>query len=128
MEKERIKEMVARIIRFSGIPFIVRNIYARDKVTIIVYHNPPKDVFERHMQCLSKIYSFIGLNDLVYAINTQDFSRIPPKALVITFDDGNREGFDLTEVFERYKIRPTFYVCSNIINTNRKFWLMGSKF
>jgi len=117
-----IKEMIGIIIRFSGMSFLIREILCRNKVTIIFYHSPKDSIFKRHIDYLSKHYNFISLNKLVNAIYRRDWSDIPPKGLVVTIDDGYKGVYNLLEIFKAYCICPTIYICSHIINTNRKFW------
>jgi len=119
---DSIKEVVGFIIRFFGMSFLIREILCRNKVTIIFYHNPEPSIFKRHIDYLSKRYNFIPLNKLVNAIYSRDWSDIPPKGLVVTIDDGHRGNYKLLKIFKTYCICPTIYICSHIINTNRKFW------
>ena len=44
---------------------------------------------------------------------------------VITFDDGLKTNFDLLDVIKIYKIRPTIFITTNLINTNKSFWFNG---
>jgi len=120
--KKFIKEVIGILFRFSGIPFIIREVLCRNKLTIIFYHNPRPNIFKRHIEYLSKRYNFIPLNRLVNAIYNKDWSDIPPKALVITIDDGHKDNYKLLDLIKTYHIYPTIYLCSHIINTNRKFW------
>jgi peptidoglycan/xylan/chitin deacetylase (PgdA/CDA1 family) len=117
-----IRETLGFIFRFSGIPFLIREIICKNKVTIVHYHNPKPDIFKKHIEYLSRKFVFISLHKLIFAIQNKDWSSIPPKSLVITIDDGNQENYKLLEVFKIYNIYPTIYLCSHIINTNRKFW------
>lgn len=108
--------------RFTGITFFIRNVIARKKVTILLYHNPQASLLENHLEYLSKRFSFITLDVLVDAINLRDWSSIPSKALVITFDDGHKGNYELLDTFKKYKVIPTIYLCTEIVNTNRHFW------
>jgi peptidoglycan/xylan/chitin deacetylase (PgdA/CDA1 family) len=103
-------------------PFLIREIFSRNKVTVILYHNPKREVFARHVEYLSKRYNFISLETLVNAIYEQDWTEIPPKAIVVTFDDGYEGNYSLLDVFKEYDVCPTIYLCTGIVNTNRKFW------
>ena len=87
-----------------------------------MYHDPGPVIFEKHLAYLSRHYTVITLDALVSAIHRQDFSEIPPKSVVITIDDGHAGNLALLPLFKRYAIRPTLYVCTQIINTHRHFW------
>lgn len=117
-----LKELVSLLLWCTGIPFFIRNIYARNKATILIYHNPRTEILERHLAYLSHHHNFTTLDILVKAIRTGDWSVIPQKAIVITVDDGYKENFALMKVFKEYRVVPTIYVCTRIIDTNRHFW------
>jgi peptidoglycan/xylan/chitin deacetylase (PgdA/CDA1 family) len=116
------KEVLTFILRFTGLPFFIRNIYSKQKVTIILYHDPTVSVLDTHLKYLVKRYSFISLDTLVNAIHARNWSSIPPKAMVMTIDDGHKRNYELLEVFKKYNIKPTLYVCTQVVNTSRHFW------
>lgn len=117
----RLYKFLCYVVVFSGLGWIVRKMFARRKVTIILYHDPWPETVERHLSFLSRCYRFITLSDLVSAIRNQRFD-FPPYSMVITFDDGHRGNAALTNIFRRYGITPTIFLCSSIINSPRKFW------
>ncbi len=118
------KEVAAFLLRYSGVPFLIRNIYARNRCCILMYHNPSRNVLDKHLSYLSRRYNIITLQVLVNAVRSKDWTHIPPEGMVITLDDGHKGNFELLEVFKKYKIRPTIYLTSRLINTNRHFWFM----
>lgn len=109
-------------MRSTGITLLLRNTLAKRKVTIILYHNPTVDVLDSHLKYLSKLYHFIALDVLVQAIRTRNWSSVPPRSMVLTIDDGHKGNYDLVNVFRKYDIRPTIYVCTQLVNTDRHFW------
>ncbi len=117
-----VKNVIAALVCLSGIPFLIREWMCRNQVAILLYHDPKPATFVRHIAYLSSHYTFISLDTLVAAIHRNDFSEIPPKSVVITIDDGHVGNFELLPIFKRYQIRPTIYVCTQIINTYRHFW------
>jgi len=117
-----LKILLANLVCLSGIPFLIREQLCRNKVAILMYHDPGAVVFAKHIAYLSRHYTVITLDALVSAIHRQDFSEIPPKSVVITIDDGHAGNIALLPLFKRYAIRPTLYVCTQIINTHRHFW------
>ena len=116
------KEVAAFLIRWSGLPFLVRNTFARNKVSIIQYHDPKPHVLERHLRYLARNYEFITLDRLVEARRSGDWSSLPRKSLVVTFDDGWRGNFELLGILEKYRVVPTIYLCSQIVCTSRHYW------
>jgi peptidoglycan/xylan/chitin deacetylase (PgdA/CDA1 family) len=116
------KAVFAFLLRFTGLPLFIRNIYAKQKVTIILYHNPTVKVLDSHLKYLSKRYHLISLDVLVNAIRSRNWISIPPKAIVMTIDDGHTRNYELLSVFKKYNIKPTIYVCTQVVNTNRYYW------
>ena len=77
---------------------------------------------DRSFAYLAKKYNIIDLNKLIAAIEKKDFSDIPPKALVITFDDGHIRNYEMLPAIKKHNIPITIFLCASIINTNRHFW------
>jgi len=115
-------EAAAWAIRCSGIPLAIRHLVARRKVTVLVYHDPPPAVFERHLKYLAKRYAFISMDRLVGACRDQDWSRISEYSLIITLDDGHRGNYDLLPLLRKHRVTPTVYLCSRIVHSGRHFW------
>jgi peptidoglycan/xylan/chitin deacetylase (PgdA/CDA1 family) len=120
--KGHIRKLLGFTIRFSGISFLIREVLLRNKVTIILYHNPDPLTFRKHIDYLTKHYNLIPLDRVVAGIYNKDWSAIPPKSLVITIDDGFKDNYNLLEIFKEYNVYPTIYLCSHIVNTNRSYW------
>ena len=91
-----------------------------------MYHDPKPEIFAKQLQYLSKHYHFISLDALVDAIHTKDESKIPPKSLVVTIDDGYLGNYKLLSLFKAHQIRPTIYLCTQIVNTDRHFWFKAN--
>ncbi len=116
------KEAVAKAIRWSGLSFLIRHAIARNRATIIHYHEPAPEVLDRHLDWLARRYTFIPLERLVQAIHARDWAGIPPYALVVTLDDGHRANRAALDVFRKYSVVPTIYLCSQIVGTRRHYW------
>jgi peptidoglycan/xylan/chitin deacetylase (PgdA/CDA1 family) len=121
---ERVKDLVAGAIRYSGAGWLVRNTVARRRVSIVFYHAPSAATLEAHLRYLAPRYTFIDLDTLVRAMDDDDWSAIPDRGLVVTLDDGLRENYELLEIFERYGVRPTIYICSQVVATDRHYWYL----
>lgn len=96
----------------------------RHRGVVLLYHDPAPDVLERHLAWLASRFSFVPLDDLVTALCDRTWGSLPPNPLVVTLDDGHRGNYALLEVFRRYACRPTIYLVSSIVGTNRRFWFM----
>jgi peptidoglycan/xylan/chitin deacetylase (PgdA/CDA1 family) len=117
-----ILNLVYAFIRYSGISYVIIKSQLKNKVSILVYHNPGVKAFEKHLKYLSNKFNFTSISDLSQAIYNDRWDRLPKYPLVITIDDGWKENFDLIQILQNYKLRPTIYLTSHLINTNRCFW------
>lgn len=111
-------------LRLTLLPFVLREVLQRKKVTIIVYHAPSAQVFDTHLGFLKRIYNIVPLSVYVEARQKGDFSKLPPKALIITLDDGHHSNYTLKDVLEKHAIPVTIFLCSGLIGTRRRFWFL----
>jgi peptidoglycan/xylan/chitin deacetylase (PgdA/CDA1 family) len=114
--------IICNLIRLSGVPWFLRTIIARKKVTIINYHSPCRAVFESHMRVFSRLYNIISLEQLYNALVDNDISKLPSRALVVTLDDGHKSNIALLDIIKRYNVPVMIYVVSGLTDTNRHFW------
>jgi peptidoglycan/xylan/chitin deacetylase (PgdA/CDA1 family) len=110
------------ILRFSGTAYLFRMIFARNNITIVMYHKPEEELFRVHMNYLSQQYNFITLSDLIETLYSEKPSDLPKYALLVTFDDGWKENFKLLDIFREYNMRPVIFLSSHLVDTNRNFW------
>ena len=120
------RQGAAIALRCSGLPWLVRKALGRNRACVVIYHAPAPDVLDRHLAYLARRFNFLPFGDLVDAIHARDWSAIPPRALVVTLDDGHRSNADLLPVFRKYGVRPTIYLCSQVAGTLRHFWFRES--
>jgi peptidoglycan/xylan/chitin deacetylase (PgdA/CDA1 family) len=116
------RELAALLLRLSGLHWLQREIFRRDRVAILLYHDPTPEALERHLRYLSKRYRWLSLRELVDAISAGHWSTLPPKSLVVTLDDGYAGNHRLLESFRRHGVVPTLYLCSHVVATGRRFW------
>lgn len=120
--KRFFRAAVFALLRCSGLPFLIREIWQRNKVTIVVYHALEPARADIHFATLLSRYNVISLSDFLAARSSQTTERLPPKALIITFDDGHRSNYGLTSVIQRHRIPITIFLCSGIVGTQRHYW------
>lgn len=120
--KNILRSFIGVLFCISGAPILIREIVCRKKITILAYHSPDPDIFEKHIRYLKKRFHFITIDELVRAIKNDDWAMIPSKSMVVTLDDGYKENYKLIGTFAKYALIPTIYLCSNIVNTNRHYW------
>ncbi len=116
------KKSIFKILRFSGLPFLFRELIQKKKVTILMFHDINKVTAEKTFSFLKKKYNIIDLNVFIKACRKQEKDKIPEKALIITFDDGHIGNYEILPLIKKYNIPVTVFLCSSIINTNRHFW------
>jgi peptidoglycan/xylan/chitin deacetylase (PgdA/CDA1 family) len=109
------REIAARCLLWSGIVGALRLLLWRDRVLVLVYHDPKPEILDLHLRYLRKIAELTALSDVRRKSNGR------PR-VVITIDDGHVGNFQLLEVFKAHGIRPTIFLCSSIVGTNRQFW------
>jgi peptidoglycan/xylan/chitin deacetylase (PgdA/CDA1 family) len=118
----RPRDAVAGAIRWSGLAWLVRQAWARRRVSILLYHDPSPETLERQLEFLARRYSIVPLDRVVEALRSGTWRELPPRPLVLTIDDGLAGNHRLREVFRRYDARPTIFLCSQIVGTNRHYW------
>lgn len=116
------RNIIYKVLRFSGLPYLFRELIQKDKVTILMFHDINKVTAEKTFSYLKNKYNIIDLNVFINAHELNDKNRIPQKALIITFDDGHIGNYEILPVIKKHKIPVTIFLCSSIINTNRHFW------
>jgi peptidoglycan/xylan/chitin deacetylase (PgdA/CDA1 family) len=110
------------LFRMSGLSFAITALQPRKRAGILVYHNPKRTWFEEHMAFVAEHCSLISMDRLVSAVTSQDWSNIPPDAIVVTFDDGHAGNAHLRSSFDRFGVCPTIYLTTQIVGTKRHFW------
>ena len=113
---------VCLLLKLSGLPWILREVYARNKITIINYHNPDTNVFASHAKFFVRHYSLVSIGQVIDALAIRTFAGLPPKPLLITFDDGYVGNATLFNVIQRYKVPAVIYAVAGTAGTNRQFW------
>jgi peptidoglycan/xylan/chitin deacetylase (PgdA/CDA1 family) len=125
--RERIlKDAAAFAFRWSGVPFLIRHGLARNRISILLYHDPDPEMLRAHLTYLTRRYTFVTLDEAVRVLRSGTWSELPSRALVITLDDGHRGNARLTKIFTEHGVTPTIYVCSQIVATSRHFWFLKS--
>ncbi len=114
-----------KIIRYSGLPILFRELIQRNKVTILMFHDIDVNNAAFAFGFLKKYYHIIDLEDYLEACHTGKL--LPKKALIITFDDGHVGNYQLLPVIRQMQIPITIFLCSDIIDSHRHFWFKHCK-
>jgi len=92
------------------------------RLRIVAYHGiPDPEAFERHLIEYAERFTPVSGERVAAALAIG--TRLPERAVWLTFDDGHPE----VEVagrplLERYGISATMYVCPGVIDTAKPFW------
>lgn len=115
------KTIIFKLIRFSGLPRFFRTFVQRNKITILMFHNPSETSFENAICYLNKAYSIFDLRD--YQKELMGGERVnKKKRIILTLDDGHIGNYQLLPLIKKYKIPVTIFLTAGIINTNESFW------
>jgi peptidoglycan/xylan/chitin deacetylase (PgdA/CDA1 family) len=62
------------------------------------------------------------MDQLATSLSSGNWSLLPEKPLIMTFDDGHVGNKFLFEVLKKYNVPSIIYVVAGVINTKRRFW------
>ena len=116
--------IIYKALRYSGAAWLWRETVQRRRVTFLLFHDMEASDAERNFTYLKRHYNIISLQDYLQAVQTK--SKLPHKALIITFDDGHVSNRALLPVLQRLEIPITIFLCSEIVGTHRHFWFRHS--
>lgn len=114
------RRLLFTALRFTGVPFVLRQTVQRRRTTVLCYHDPRPMDFERQLVTLMRLYNVVSMRQFRDWRNGK--ATIPPRSVVITFDDGHRGNYSLRELFVTYGAPATIFLCSGIVGTRRGFW------
>ena len=110
----------------------LRRKISKSQVIILVYHrigpmtdkwsNSPlhQELFEEQMNYFSKNFEIISLNNLSEMIAK---GTIPEKAVVITFDDGYKDNYEVAfPILKKYNAPATIFLATGPIEQKKLFW------
>ena len=113
-----------KLIRYSGLPAIFRLLIQRKKVTILMLHDIGPEKARMAFTFLKKHYNIIPLQQYITAVQTG--RPLPPRAVILTFDDGHVGNYQLLPILREMHIPVTIFLCSDIVGTHRHFWFKHS--
>lgn len=92
------------------------------RLRIVAYHGIPNaEAFERHL--IEYVDRFTPVSGEQVAAALASGTRLPDRAIWLTFDDGHPEVEVVGRaLLERYGIIATMYVCPGVIDTAEPFW------
>jgi len=110
-----------KILRFSGLPLLFRELVQRRRVTILLFHDLSRETAARTFDYLAAKYHLLDLQTFVRQCRSGD-NHLPAKSLIVTFDDGHIGNYDLLPLLKEKGIPITVFLCAGIVDTKRHFW------
>lgn len=125
----------------SAIPFGMsrgmRQLHRGRYLTVLTYHrvmDRPEDfpfdddlisasttAFRKHLDFLRKHFDIIEFRAL--RDHLEEYGTIPPRALIITFDDGYRDNYESAwPILKEYGVPATMFATAGFIGRRRMFW------
>lgn len=81
-----------------------------------MFHDISVEAAEQAFAFLTQNYRIVCLNDFI------NRNKMPPKAMILTFDDGHAGNYALLPIFKKYNLPVTIFLCAGIAGTRRHFW------
>ena len=119
---KKLVDIISKLSRLIGITYLLREFIFQKSVIILLYHDIGLNNFQSHLEAFNKYYNLIPLKKYVRAIKSGDFSDIPKKALIITFDDALKENYSLLQAVKKNNCQITLFVPTSLVNSNRHLW------
>ena len=116
------RRVVFILIRLTGLPFLFREVFQKNKITIILFHNPNAETSEMIFSEIEKKYNIISLKNYLDTIKSKQ--TLPEKSIIITFDDGHAGNYQMLQVLKKKPTPITIFLCSDIVNTSKPFWFL----
>jgi peptidoglycan/xylan/chitin deacetylase (PgdA/CDA1 family) len=113
--KAVLQKVLARGITTFGFDVASRRLLWRDRVAVLLYHDPKPETLDDHLTHLKTLCDVIPLSQVASQGNGR------PRA-AITFDDGVAGNADLLPVFVKHKVRPTIFLCSQFVGRPAVHW------
>jgi len=110
-------------LQFPGVAVLCYHSVRHDNSEALPFHelHVTTSTFERHCQLIAALCHPISLADLREA--RKGARALPPRAVLVTFDDGYRAVLDLAlPILERYKVPAVVFGCSEPIVRGMHFW------
>lgn len=137
----RLRERIAELAGASGAARLIYSMTGarRDSLRVLAYHRvldiPPEDDFPDdpelvsasvadfawQMNFVKRHFTPLRLSEVIHAIDSG--SRLPPRSVVVTFDDGHFDNYTHAfPVLQDVGIPATIFLSTDYIGASRQFW------
>jgi peptidoglycan/xylan/chitin deacetylase (PgdA/CDA1 family) len=95
---------------------------ANGRLTVLAYHDVADPTgFERQVRYLRTAMSPVSLGDVIGALNGS--GALPPRAVLVTFDDGDRSVYEAAmPILRSYGVPAVVFVVAGLLGTDEPFW------
>lgn len=90
------------------------------QLPILIYHEPPANFEQQLQHLIAAGYTTISMDQATAGLNG---GSLPPKPVVITFDDGFSSQLNAFHLLQKYNLKATFYI---ITSGEASRWCLGS--
>jgi len=118
--------LLFKILRFSGLPWLFREVLQRRRVTILLFHDISRETAARTFDYLAAKYHLLDLQTFIRKRRSHD-GPFPPKSLILTFDDGHIRNYELLSLIRARRIPVTIFLCAGLVGTKRHFWFRHNR-
>ena len=133
--KKNTKQILARGLRWSGLN-VLKSMTSMQRLTILTYHRVlpveeassypfqgmvvPRDVFEAQVAYLAKSYTVLNFKQAIEGLRER---KLPKNAVVVTFDDGYRDNYEIAfPILKKYQIPAIFFVVTGAVDQSVRIW------
>jgi len=120
-------KLAFKILRYSGLAFFFREYFQRNKLSILMFHDIDRKTAKQSFEYLAKKYNIISLQTYLQARQSGDLKALPSKAMIITFDDGHKQNYEIYPILQSLGVPATIFLCSGIVDTHRHYWFKENK-
>jgi peptidoglycan/xylan/chitin deacetylase (PgdA/CDA1 family) len=120
------KSLAESIIRWSPAQLVFK-IRARQRLTVLGYHGvDDPDRFERQLQYVCRAMRPVSQDDVLDAMAGR--RDLPPRAVLISFDDGDRSVVDVAMSMMQERGLPGIaFVIAGLLDTDQPYWWVEVK-
>lgn len=134
-----LRKFIRHLLPYNQVLGLVHRVRNHNTLTVVAFHRvlregdprwaeaDPKwtvseQVFESCAQFFCKHYNVIGLPQLQASV--RDKVRLPPRSLLITFDDGYADNLEYAwPILKKYSLPGVVFVTTNFIGRNSRPWV-----
>lgn len=118
--RQGVKALGDRMMGRGPLPLMGRRAH-RDHLAVLAYHGvEDRACFARHLDHLAEHHTVVSLDDVLASFNG---SPLPPRAVLVTFDDGERSVLtDAAPELEARAMPSVLFAIPGLVGSSDPFW------